>query len=316
MRRFLVASGLLVACLRPGTPAAAQQPRLRRVGRHREVRARRLAHNIDARRVHRHSGARVRARAANEGGPLQRTARRVQLGDGRNVKVASVALATFRNEMGLKQVGGATLTETDSSGAPEFSKAMEYVFGTVILTSSIEVSKRITFSRDIACRTMTVEGDSMDPAGGVSGGYHRQRAAAAPGGDRGLPPRAGAGLLGAQEFADFQQHQLVVVRLVRVAAGAERQVVVVAHYDVPVIHDIDVLDSEKRESQHTTIQWFTRFARRILNFHEVDVGNLAHGLIDICVIHLNFDDAACIAAASSSGTRLLSDLSNSIRSIP
>ena len=47
----------------------------------------------------------------------------VQLGDGRNVKVASVALATFRNEMGLKQVGGATLTETDSSGAPEFSKA-------------------------------------------------------------------------------------------------------------------------------------------------------------------------------------------------
>jgi flagellar hook protein FlgE len=46
----------------------------------------------------------------------------VQLADGRNVKVASVALASFRNEMGLKQIGGSALAETDSSGAPEFSK--------------------------------------------------------------------------------------------------------------------------------------------------------------------------------------------------
>ena len=46
----------------------------------------------------------------------------VQLADGRNVKVASIALASFRNEMGLKQIGGSALAETDSSGAPEFSK--------------------------------------------------------------------------------------------------------------------------------------------------------------------------------------------------
>ena len=47
----------------------------------------------------------------------------VQLADGRKVKVANVALANFPNEMGLKQVGGSTLTETDNSGTPEFSKA-------------------------------------------------------------------------------------------------------------------------------------------------------------------------------------------------
>jgi flagellar hook-basal body protein len=47
----------------------------------------------------------------------------VQLADGRNVKVASVALANFPNEMGLKQIGGSTLTETETSGTPEFSKA-------------------------------------------------------------------------------------------------------------------------------------------------------------------------------------------------
>ncbi len=47
----------------------------------------------------------------------------LQMADGRNVKVAAVALASFRNEAGLKQVGGSALTETENSGPPEFSPA-------------------------------------------------------------------------------------------------------------------------------------------------------------------------------------------------
>lgn len=46
----------------------------------------------------------------------------VQLADGRVQKVASVALATFRNDMGLKPQTGSALTETEASGPPEFSQ--------------------------------------------------------------------------------------------------------------------------------------------------------------------------------------------------
>ena len=46
----------------------------------------------------------------------------IQLADGRQTNVAAVALASFRNETGLKAASGSTLTETDSSGPPEFSQ--------------------------------------------------------------------------------------------------------------------------------------------------------------------------------------------------
>ncbi len=47
----------------------------------------------------------------------------VQLANGRSVKAGAVALATFRNENGLKSVGGAKLRETDASGPPEMQAA-------------------------------------------------------------------------------------------------------------------------------------------------------------------------------------------------
>ncbi len=47
----------------------------------------------------------------------------VQSVDGRTTKVAALAIANFRNEQGLKSIGGAQLTETDNSGAPEYSQA-------------------------------------------------------------------------------------------------------------------------------------------------------------------------------------------------
>ncbi len=46
----------------------------------------------------------------------------VQLADGRVTKVAAVALASFRNDTGLKSASGSALTETDASGPPEFSQ--------------------------------------------------------------------------------------------------------------------------------------------------------------------------------------------------
>ena len=59
--------------------------------------------------------------------------------------------------------------------------------------------------------------------------------------------REGEASLRLQEFAHFQQHELVVVGLVRLAAGRERQVVVVADDDMRVVDAVDVLDGEERE---------------------------------------------------------------------
>ena len=47
----------------------------------------------------------------------------VQLASGRSVKAAAVAIASFRNENGLKSVGGAKLQETDASGVAELQGA-------------------------------------------------------------------------------------------------------------------------------------------------------------------------------------------------
>jgi flagellar hook protein FlgE len=47
----------------------------------------------------------------------------VQLASGRTVRAAAIALATFRNDNGLKSVGGAKLQETDASGPADIQAA-------------------------------------------------------------------------------------------------------------------------------------------------------------------------------------------------
>ena len=47
---------------------------------------------------------------------------------------------------------------------------MEYAFGNVIICDNPDVAKEIAFDKDIKNRTVTLEGDSFDPAGTMTGG--------------------------------------------------------------------------------------------------------------------------------------------------
>jgi structural maintenance of chromosome 2 len=50
------------------------------------------------------------------------------------------------------------------------AKAMEFVFGNVIICSSSNIAKTIAFHRDLQVKTVTLEGDFYDPSGIVTGG--------------------------------------------------------------------------------------------------------------------------------------------------
>ena len=49
-------------------------------------------------------------------------------------------------------------------------KAMEYTFGNVIICDTSDIAKEIAFDRKIRNRTVTLEGDSFDPSGIMTGG--------------------------------------------------------------------------------------------------------------------------------------------------
>lgn len=48
--------------------------------------------------------------------------------------------------------------------------AMEYAFGSSIICETSEIAKNVTFHKDIKVRTVTLDGDSYDPAGTLQGG--------------------------------------------------------------------------------------------------------------------------------------------------
>lgn len=52
----------------------------------------------------------------------------------------------------------------------EMRPAMEYAFGSAIICENSDIAKAVTFHRDIRTRTVTLEGDSFDPAGTLQGG--------------------------------------------------------------------------------------------------------------------------------------------------
>ncbi|EQC29079.1 hypothetical protein SDRG_13239 [Saprolegnia diclina VS20] len=58
------------------------------------------------------------------------------------------------------------LIEFDDAVAP----AMEYAFGSTIVCDSSATAEAVTFHRDVRARTVTLEGDSFDPAGTLQGG--------------------------------------------------------------------------------------------------------------------------------------------------
>lgn len=54
--------------------------------------------------------------------------------------------------------------------AQELKPAMEFVFGSTMVCEDLATAKMITFSSDARCRTVTVDGDVVDPSGTMSGG--------------------------------------------------------------------------------------------------------------------------------------------------
>lgn len=52
----------------------------------------------------------------------------------------------------------------------EMRKAMEYVFGNTIICDSPEIAKAIAFDKLVRNRTVTLDGDTYDPAGTLTGG--------------------------------------------------------------------------------------------------------------------------------------------------
>lgn len=56
----------------------------------------------------------------------------------------------------------------------EMQKAMEYVFGASIVCSDADVARAVAFDRSIKTRTVTLEGDTYDPSGTLTGGSNNQ----------------------------------------------------------------------------------------------------------------------------------------------
>ncbi|EGO59070.1 hypothetical protein NEUTE1DRAFT_78781 [Neurospora tetrasperma FGSC 2508] len=52
----------------------------------------------------------------------------------------------------------------------EVSAAMDYVFGNTLICADADTAKRVTFDPNVRMRSITVEGDSYDPSGTLSGG--------------------------------------------------------------------------------------------------------------------------------------------------
>lgn len=52
----------------------------------------------------------------------------------------------------------------------EVSAAMEFVFGNTLVCEDAETAKRVTFDPNVRMRSITLEGDSYDPSGTLSGG--------------------------------------------------------------------------------------------------------------------------------------------------
>ena len=52
----------------------------------------------------------------------------------------------------------------------ELVRAMEFVFGNAFVCSDMETAKRVTFNESILKKSVTLDGDSFDPAGTLTGG--------------------------------------------------------------------------------------------------------------------------------------------------
>jgi structural maintenance of chromosome 2 len=87
--------------------------------------------------------------------------------DARTVSAARVDAAKAI----AKKVGGkAALALELVQFEPDVAKAMQHVFGSVIVCDSPEVAKAVAFDKDVRVKTITLAGDVYDPSGTMSGG--------------------------------------------------------------------------------------------------------------------------------------------------
>ena len=58
---------------------------------------------------------------------------------------------------------------------PKYSKVMEFVFGKRLICTTLDVAKKVTFHRDILTYSVTLDGDTFDPEGTLTGGSRQER---------------------------------------------------------------------------------------------------------------------------------------------
>lgn len=80
------------------------------------------------------------------------------------------AKVQYAKELALSKNATACLALELVEYDEEVRKAMEYTFGNVLICDTSEIAKEIAFHKDIRNRTVTLEGDSYDPAGTMTGG--------------------------------------------------------------------------------------------------------------------------------------------------
>ncbi|XP_023306396.2 structural maintenance of chromosomes protein 2 [Lucilia cuprina] len=72
-----------------------------------------------------------------------------------------------KNLVGKENVDSAlSLIENDAY----FNPVMKFVFGHTLICKDLNIAKQVTYHRNIHCRTVTLEGDVVDPDGTLSGG--------------------------------------------------------------------------------------------------------------------------------------------------
>ncbi len=73
-------------------------------------------------------------------------------------------------QLAEKQGGSARLALELVGYESEVRAAMEHVFGSTLVCDSLDVAKSLTFNQEVGKRTVTLEGDSFDPSGTLTGG--------------------------------------------------------------------------------------------------------------------------------------------------
>ncbi|KAJ3961438.1 Structural maintenance of chromosomes protein 2 [Colletotrichum tropicale] len=101
-----------------------------------------------------------------QGGKLRKRVTIIPLNKINTFKASAQAIATAQRIAPGKVDLALTLVGYDN----EVSAAMEYVFGNTLICADADTAKKVTFDPNVRMRSITLEGDSYDPSGTLSGG--------------------------------------------------------------------------------------------------------------------------------------------------